>query len=554
MVKPHLEDGGREVVRGPASDWFSWLTQHAESLCRLAAYSGAFLVAGTFAYHFAHHSPAYLGLLEDDYFYYATVADNLVTHGRLSYDGVTSTNGFHPLWFAVIALLRALLGRFGAAYYGGLIAVGLISACLTYELGRRFARQLGSSAAAAAVIAAVYAFATARLLANGMESTIAVPLMLWLLLELARPAEMTVRRSMRLGFIASLAVLARLDIGIAVAIAISGFVVLARPGFSEGLRLLLGFAGGGILVPLYALWNFIEFGSPLPVSALAKQLVVTRGFSTGYVRYLAFGTEFGPSIALILPLGFAALLLLTRQNPARRTAHFAGAVIMVFAGVFFFLNALSGWIFFGWYAYPLPAAAIAALAFIDQRFISSREQRRSIAIAACIVVAAGSAISLKYFIEHGPKWSVGDNALLATAYDLAAHMQQHRGLISMGAIAGVVGYVADRPLLQLEGILADAHLVEHIRRQDSLASVLAEYRADYLIVSVAGIPLEIHDGCAVITQPHAQWAGTRTAKMRGELCSPPIEHFYTEAGRNPWSVFPRVETFVWDLRNAIWRE
>jgi hypothetical protein len=144
--------------------------------------------------------------------------------------------------------------------------------------------------------------------------------------------------------------------------------------------------------------------------------------------------------------------------------------------------------------------------------------------------------------------------LLALAYDLAQHMKEHEGLISMGAIAGVVAYVADRPLLQLEGIVTDARLLEHIRRQDSLAPVLAEYGADYLIVSVAGVPLDTHDGCSIVTQPHAQWAGTRTAKMHGEICSPPIEHFFTEAGHNPWSIFPRIETFVWDLHQAHWRE
>ncbi|HEY0802148.1 MAG TPA: hypothetical protein VGD54_15025, partial [Steroidobacteraceae bacterium] len=261
MPNPPLERSSPEAVRGAASAWFSWLAAHTQALCRLAAYSCALLVAGTYAYHLAQHSPAYLGLLEDDYFYYATVADNLVAHGRLSYDGINSTNGFHPLWLAVIASLRVLLGRFGPAYYSGLIAVGLVSACLSYELGRRFAPQLGSSPAAAAVIAAIYALATARLLANGMESMIAVNLLLWLMTEVARPVEISVRRAGILGFIASLAILARLDIAIAVAIAMLGFCVFARPGFSQGVRLLVAFGIGGILVPVYAVWNFVEFGS-----------------------------------------------------------------------------------------------------------------------------------------------------------------------------------------------------------------------------------------------------------------------------------------------------
>ena len=64
---------------------------------------------------------------------------------------------------------------------------------------------------------------------------------------------------------------------------------------------------------------------------------------------------------------------------------------------------------------------------------------------------------------------------------------------------------------------------------------------------------EPHDGCYLVTQPHAEWAGKRTAKMRGEICAEPIEHFFTEQGHSPWSIFPTIETLVWDLRGARWK-
>jgi hypothetical protein len=41
--------------------------------------------------------------------------------------------------------------------------------------------------------------------------------------------------------------------------------------------------------------------------------------------------------------------------------------------------------------------------------------------------------------------------------------------------------------------------------------------------------------------------------MRGEICSEPIEHFFTERGSRSWSTFPTTETFVWDLRQSLWR-
>ncbi len=41
-------------------------------------------------------------LVYDDSYYYFTIARNLVTRGMLSADGLTLTNGFHPLWLFVI--------------------------------------------------------------------------------------------------------------------------------------------------------------------------------------------------------------------------------------------------------------------------------------------------------------------------------------------------------------------------------------------------------------------------------------------------------------------
>jgi len=123
----------------------------------------------------------------------------------------------------------------------------------------------------------------------------------------------------------------------------------------------------------------------------------------------------------------------------------------------------------------------------------------------------------------------------------------------MGAIAGFATYLLDKPVLQLEGILADRRLLEHVAREDPLEDVLREYRADYLVVSLGTVRAERRDGCYAVTEPNAEWAGERSAKMRGEICAEPIAHFFTQRGPNPWSRFPTLETLVWDLRGARWR-
>ena len=146
---------------------------------------------------------------------------------------------------------------------------------------------------------------------------------------------------------------------------------------------------------------------------------------------------------------------------------------MLFAFTFFGLNALTGWTLFGWYAYPLVPALIAALVLIHERWVPSLDDRWTVAIAMLIVVAVPS-MGVRYYLDRGPRWSIADNTILASAFNLEQHVRGRTGLFAMGAIAGVVGYVLDKPVLQIEGIMADQRMVEHVRRQSSLGAVLRE--------------------------------------------------------------------------------
>ena len=63
-----------------------------------------------------------------DAFYYHTVARNIAEHGAISFDGTYPTNGFHPIWQAMLAAiyLVAMWLRWGEVGY--LIATLVISA------------------------------------------------------------------------------------------------------------------------------------------------------------------------------------------------------------------------------------------------------------------------------------------------------------------------------------------------------------------------------------------------------------------------------------------
>ncbi len=528
----------------------------APRLCRAIAYLAAVLVVAPFVYHLAHHSLAYLGLFEDDYFYYGIIADKLLRLGKLTYDGSTLTNGFHPLWFLVLLLLRAVTGGLNDAFYGLLCVVFVASMVATYELSRAFARTLGAPPALAGAAALLYAVATDVVLSSGMETAVDVPLLLWLFLEVARPAPLVPRRAAWLGLVASVAILGRLDIALVVPLAFLGWALFARPSLRTFARALAAFCAGGLAVPAYAAFNLAVFHTVMPVSAMAKQLVTRFGVNVGYLMAAARWTPYGTTAVPVLAAGVAALVLLARrrargEGAPRPEALFAGGLALAFAAIFFAENTLNGWIYFGWYSYPFQPALVAALAFAGMAVAPAlAEARRARAVPALVagamLVAAGQ--GAYHFAVYGPLWSVEDNGLLAMSLDLARRMQGRPGTIGMGAIAGFATYLMDDPVVQLEGLVADRAMVEHIRHTDDLVDVLGDYKVDYLVVSLALAKMEKDGDCYTVTQPNAEWAGKRVAKMRGRICSEPIEHFQTLGPDHGWSVFRSLDTYVFDVR------
>ncbi|HET9155895.1 MAG TPA: hypothetical protein VFN91_04460 [Myxococcaceae bacterium] len=454
--------------------------------------------------------------------------------------------------------MRAVAGGPNALFYGLLTVVFVGSMVATYELSRAFARALGASAALAAAVPLVHCVATNLVIASGMETALDVPLLLLLVLAFTRGGPVTPSRAARLGLLASIAILARLDIALLVPIAFAGWLWFARPPRGTVVRAVLTFCATGIAVPLYAAWNLLRFGSILPVSAVAKQLVLRPGINVSYLKIVARYTVYGATTGLTLVLGTLALVVLwRRRNAVPPAALFASAVLLAFTALFFALNSLSGWMYFGWYAYPLGPALVVALVLVGT-LVATRVRPPWRARASAAIVAAASVLALaqgtRAFATRGPLWTVGDNGLLGMSTELSDRMRDRHGVYAMGAISGFVSYLLNEPVVQLEGLVADAAMGQHLRRQDFLGDVLQQYGVDYLIVSVYQAPLEKRGGCWHVTQPSAEWSGDRVARMSGDLCAEPVEHFFTRAPVRPWSIFTTLETFVFDVRNARWRE
>jgi len=88
---------------------------------------------------------SYLTLTVDDSFYYLQVARNLAAGHGPTFDQVSLTNGFHPLWMALLVPIVRLGGpstgtvmRLVLTIQVGLVFAGTLTLARTAPAGRRF--------------------------------------------------------------------------------------------------------------------------------------------------------------------------------------------------------------------------------------------------------------------------------------------------------------------------------------------------------------------------------------------------------------------------------
>lgn len=221
-----------------------------------------------------------------DAFYYLTVARNLAQQGSLSFDQERTTNGFHPLWQLVTALLYKLTSLLHLpesaflllVFFVGLALLGLalavLASCFRLALGR-------VPTAFPLLPVGLYALVTWPIepqygslwsYANGMESSLTILAFAWVLRTmLVRETYGRLSTSLQLSIALSVLMLSRLDHGL-LALCVFAVIFFREPPIDRlRLRRLLAltvpFTG---VVGLYLAFNWLTVGGFLPVSGSLK--------------------------------------------------------------------------------------------------------------------------------------------------------------------------------------------------------------------------------------------------------------------------------------------
>jgi hypothetical protein len=471
-----------------------------------------------------------------DAYYYLTIARNMARTGVPSFDGEYPTNGFHPLWQLLLALLYKTCRSLGADEltfcYLVVILGNLLVTLALVLLGITFARSRGSLPATFPLLpVGLYAFlvcpawiwiqavlrnesptegplplhGTAWSYANGMESGLA--LFSWALFALLATARSSpnARFAWLLGLAAAFVVLARLDqvflAGAALAFAsLRRLAEEGRKALGPLLRTAIAFGGP---IALYLLVNVLYSGLAFPVSGTSKLSFAAAGRShmesLTTLATMGTGTPFWLDrlfrlTQTLVPAAVAAAFLATslrvvrtprgprlrlrgEDELSRFLAATAVGVLILCGAVFLFTDARS----YGSWSLPVPVLFVS---LVGLHLLAGRAPCRGARLALAISTAAVLAVFLTLHRqpEHHERYR---RMYFSRDAIVAALGARHPRLVEVDD--GIVGFTTRFPTLSGLGFAADKELRLAIREGRVLQ--LARARGYDRLASVIYLPL-----------------------------------------------------------------
>jgi len=480
---------------------------------------------------FAHSGNQFLSFFEDDFFYYLVVAKNLIHHGVSTFNGIQPTNGYHPLWLLINAVLYRIF-RDSKSLFVALVLLIWLLVCGTYRALRRAQSLLHASdgyGLACVLFTLTFMAVVSR---TGMEVSLTLFfLALFWRRMAAQPLEDQKPRSAVLsGLLASGIVLSRIDA--LMVVVVYGALMLYKPTGTRrtALRSLLWFAVGLLPIAAYFAFNRIEFGAFLPISGIAKNLkeglIPSASTARSLLAIRVVNILLTWPACMIGILYFVHLLRRSDEGSSSDTGGRRVQLCVLLHPVLFYtvLSITSDWPIWTWYLYPLVpiGALLGPVAIADWKRLRSKTAVHGLTAAvACIAVL--TLISL-----------VRPNATEVLLYQQAVELQSfaktHPGRYAMGGGAGMPSYLMPAPVVQLEGLTGDAAFVEIIKRKEPLVKALSELQVDYYATMLLSKSGHIHGRCFDLREP--EMAGDRSPVMAGHICAKPVADYLHAEGRH----------------------
>ncbi|MCU1323884.1 MAG: hypothetical protein JWM43_3533 [Acidobacteriaceae bacterium] len=469
---------------------------------------------------FSHSS--WMIFIQDDFLYYLKVAQSIAQGHGSTFNGITETNGYQPLWLAVLVLLSYVTNA-PKLIFGFIVLSGLAASCVTFVLARKILATTSVRPLLVFSFAAWTTLYSTTLFFYGMEVTLTVPLTLGVVCLLRKVTWLQEgpAHTFALGLLLSAMVLSRIDTLILCGLIVVG--VMLSPSIRRLVRvdLLLGLLCGLLPIVGYFFLNHFLFHTWLPVSGMAKELRSTHLPSIEPWR--VFFHPLAGFFATVLLTALSLVPLVRTSLVAMERVIFSAVILFPFT-YYFILSCVSDWTLWGWYYYPIRSAlCVSFLIFCLYPSFARILQTQ----AATIALAVSVAICLIFM-----RWTRQQTDIYAASVEIQQFALAHPGIYAMGDRAGRVAYLIPNPVVQTEGLMMNREYLRFIEHETPLRETLAHYKVRYYVATA----YEPFSGCFQAVEPAK--AGPESSHMRAEFCEKPLA-LYSHDG---------IQTLIFDLR------
>tara|TARA_Y100000741_G_scaffold326611_1_gene278765 strand:+ start:1255 stop:2727 length:1473 start_codon:yes stop_codon:yes gene_type:complete len=426
----------------------------------------------------------------DDFYYYLTTAKNFVNLGLISFDKISITNGFQPLWFFFVSFIF-VISKNDIIFNSIIIFSIFLFTFFTYFNFKKFFFQNKYGEKESHLIASLISFFTLFFSKNGMEISLAV---FFFSLSLVYYQKNIIIFCL----LSFLAFLSRLEF------LIFYFTIFMQELFIKkkilNINYIVKLSLLPILITLYILTNLHYYKIPFPESGIAKSLVNEIKFNKETFTFLSsnsYGMRFISAMFYLNCLGVFFLFSNKIKNFTK--------ISLLTTFLFFISNSLrSAWPLWTWHFFFL---GISSSLLINDflNLFKFKFTKHSANFVGIFFVSA-------YLFLFVKNLNINNDHILNIASKIEDHYSESSyEIFAMGDMAGKISYLLDKKLIQLEGLVGGKKVLTRIQNQNNLCDLLIDLDVDiYFATKITKVDELYH-----VEEP-AQ-VSNNLKKMKGKL-------------------------------------
>lgn len=419
----------------------------------------------------------------DDFYYYLKIAENFYNGYGSSFMKGVKTNGYQPFyqWFICgLLYLSKLINVDALTFIRPMLS--LIFIFFSFNLLKLIKpHTFLSSIIFVSGICGYFLISY-----NGMESLFAIPLLAILIIRIVKD-DISIYG---VAFYSIICFFVRID-SILIVMPVLFCYGMKKKLFSAQNFLQTFLAGLIIMIPFlaYIIYNYYQFYVLFPISGLAKSVIKFSGvhkatFTSFFIRGRSFTS------VIVLSILIALIIVLLRQ---RKTSLY---LVFFVSGIFlfYFQNAVrSDWGIWVWYFYPFPVLLIVSANEANTLNFEDRFFLKKIAIGISLLSTA-TFLYFSFILSFPNQPEI----IMTAGTEIQQFEKQNKGVYAMGDRAGIVGYLLESPVVQLEGLVMDKEFLENLKNRKKLIDLILPYHVEYYIATNPG---KINDSTYLVSEP-----------------------------------------------------